>query len=160
MPTRGYPRVGFKGSPVLLLLMPSLIVPVVDVHGSFVAAMAEFGAEGRGAPDDLTMIGDDIRAHAPEWADPAVFARFVAATREQALEDAPRREGWVPAAMLQAGLPVANRLGIDPALITCDVDNEASRKVIEGNGGILDGEPGGVVDAGGRTASTTPGVVR
>ena len=170
--------------------MPSLIVPVVDAHASFVAAMAEFAAEGRGTPDDMTMIGDDIRAHASEWADPAVFARFVTATREQALEETPRRAGWVPAttlwwvegdeylgrlaiphrltpglrecgghigydvrptarrrghatAMLRAGLPVANRLGIDPALITCDVGNVASRKVIEKNGGVLDGERGG-----------------
>jgi predicted acetyltransferase len=40
--------------------------------------------------------------------------------------------------MLAAALPLAHRLGIDPALVTCDVDNVASRKVIEANGGRLE----------------------
>lgn len=48
-----------------------------------------------------------------------------------------RREGQATA-MLAAALPVAHGLGIDPALITCDVDNAASRRVIEHNGGELD----------------------
>lgn len=41
-------------------------------------------------------------------------------------------------AMLTATLPVARSLGIDPALLTCDEDNIASRKVIEANGGMLE----------------------
>jgi predicted acetyltransferase len=41
-------------------------------------------------------------------------------------------------AMLAAALPVARSLGIDPALLTCDADNIASRKVIEANGGMLE----------------------
>ena len=40
--------------------------------------------------------------------------------------------------MLARALPVAAALGINPALITCDEDNIASRKVIEANGGQLD----------------------
>jgi predicted acetyltransferase len=40
--------------------------------------------------------------------------------------------------MLAAALPVARSLGIDPALLTCDADNIASRKVIEANGGVLE----------------------
>jgi predicted acetyltransferase len=40
--------------------------------------------------------------------------------------------------MLRAALPVARGLGIDSALLTCDVDNVASRKVIESNGGVLE----------------------
>src|SRR5512142_2814428 len=40
--------------------------------------------------------------------------------------------------MLAAALPVARSLGIESALVTCDVDNVASRKVIEKNGGILE----------------------
>jgi predicted acetyltransferase len=40
--------------------------------------------------------------------------------------------------MLAAALPVAQDLGIDPALLTCDVDNLASRRVIESNGGVLE----------------------
>ena len=52
-----------------------------------------------------------------------------------------RRRGHA-SAMLAAALPVAHELGIDPALVTCDEDNIASRKVIEANGGVLDDKYG------------------
>jgi predicted acetyltransferase len=42
--------------------------------------------------------------------------------------------------MLRQTLPIAHRMGIDPALITCDVDNFGSRTVIERNGGVLEDE--------------------
>ena len=45
-------------------------------------------------------------------------------------------------AMLAAALPVAKRLGIDPALVTCDETNVASRRVIEANGGVLEDQRG------------------
>ena len=35
-------------------------------------------------------------------------------------------------------LPVAAALGIDPVLVTCDTDNEASRRTIERNGGVFE----------------------
>ena len=41
-----------------------------------------------------------------------------------------------------AALPVARSLGIDQALLTCDQDNLASRKVIEANGGVLEDKNG------------------
>lgn len=44
--------------------------------------------------------------------------------------------------MLCRALPHAEALGIDPALITCDHDNEPSRRVIEANGGIFDDRRG------------------
>jgi predicted acetyltransferase len=47
-----------------------------------------------------------------------------------------RRRGYATT-MLRLGLPVANGFGIDPALITCDDTNIASRRVIEANGGAL-----------------------
>ena len=50
-----------------------------------------------------------------------------------------RRQGHATA-MLRAALPVANGLGIDPALITCDATNTGSRLVIERNGGELEDE--------------------
>ncbi len=40
-------------------------------------------------------------------------------------------------AMLAAALPRVHAMGIDPALITCAVTNEASRRVIEANGGMI-----------------------
>jgi predicted acetyltransferase len=52
-----------------------------------------------------------------------------------AVRPSARRRGHATA-MLKAGLPFANRRGIDPALITCDNDNVASRKVIEACGGV------------------------
>ena len=48
-----------------------------------------------------------------------------------------RRQGHATA-MLAAALPVARSLGIEHALVTCDHDNVASRKVIEANGGVPD----------------------
>jgi len=47
-----------------------------------------------------------------------------------------RREGHATA-MLAAVLVEARRKGIEQALLTCDVDNLASRTVIERNGGVL-----------------------
>lgn len=52
-----------------------------------------------------------------------------------------RREGHATA-MLAAALPVVADLGIDPALITCDVTNTASRLVIEHNGGVFEDQRG------------------
>lgn len=48
-----------------------------------------------------------------------------------------RRRGHATA-MLRASLPHAQRLGIDPALVTCDDTNIASKTVIERNGGQLE----------------------
>ena len=40
--------------------------------------------------------------------------------------------------MLRLVLPFAASVGIEQALLTCDLDNVASRKVIEANGGVLE----------------------
>jgi predicted acetyltransferase len=169
--------------------MPQLISPVTDVHVSFVAAMAELQSEGRGAPGDTSMTGQEIRQFGARWADPVTFADYVRGLRADAEEDSPRPAGFVPAttlwwvdghdylgrlairhrltpqllnlgghigydvrpsarrrghatAMLAAGLPVASDLGIDPVLVTCDEHNIGSRKVIEGNGGVLEDKRG------------------
>ena len=53
-----------------------------------------------------------------------------------------RRRGYATA-MLRAALPIARGLGIDPALVTCDVGNIGSRTVIERNGGVLEDERAG-----------------
>ena len=50
-----------------------------------------------------------------------------------------RRRGHATA-MLATVLPYAAARGIDPALLTCDVDNDASRRVIEKAGGVLEDE--------------------
>ncbi len=53
-----------------------------------------------------------------------------------------RRRGHATA-MLREALPVAARLGVDSALITCDTANTASRRVIEACGGVLEDQRGG-----------------
>ena len=55
-----------------------------------------------------------------------------------------RRRGYATL-MLRLSLPVANQLGIDPALITCDDTNVASRRVIEANGGRLASASDGIL---------------
>jgi predicted acetyltransferase len=50
-----------------------------------------------------------------------------------------RRRGYATEMLVQS-LPVAAGLGIDPVLVTCDVDNVGSRKVIEAAGGELEDE--------------------
>tara|TARA_B110000037_G_scaffold205152_1_gene249789 strand:+ start:190 stop:729 length:540 start_codon:yes stop_codon:yes gene_type:complete len=48
-----------------------------------------------------------------------------------------RRKGYA-SEMLRQSLPFCTELGIERALISCDVDGVASRKVIEKNGGVFD----------------------
>jgi predicted acetyltransferase len=165
--------------------MPVLVTPTTAVHASFVEAMAEYAAEGRGSIADDTTVGRDLRERSAGWEDPAVFARYVEGVVADAMPDTPRPKGWVPAttlwwvegeaylariairheltpslleqgghigydvrpsarrhghatAMLRAALPVAHRLGISSALVTCDHDNIGSRKVIEACGGLFE----------------------
>ncbi|WP_369186739.1 GNAT family N-acetyltransferase [Streptomyces sp. R08] len=53
-----------------------------------------------------------------------------------------RRRGHATA-MLRDVLPYARALGLDPVLVTCDVANIASRKVIESGGGEFEDERDG-----------------
>ena len=50
----------------------------------------------------------------------------------------PSGAGRVATASLRLVLPHAASLGIDPALLTCDVENVASQRVIEADGGVLE----------------------
>jgi predicted acetyltransferase len=171
------------------VLVPRLDLPAVRARQSFLAAMAEFRAEGRGDPADRSMIGEELREFGDRWVTPPGFAGYVDWLRAQALEDSPRPAGHVPSttlwwmqddiylgrvairhrltlhlldagghigydvrpsarrrghatALLRAALPVARGLGIQSALVTCDVTNIASRKVIETNGGTFEDQRG------------------
>lgn len=53
-----------------------------------------------------------------------------------------RRQGHATR-MLAAGLLECRRLGLERVLITCGIDNEASRRVIVANGGVPDGQARG-----------------
>ena len=48
-----------------------------------------------------------------------------------------RRRGYA-SEMLRQALPICAELGIEQAIVSCDVDNSASKKVIEKNGGVFD----------------------
>jgi predicted acetyltransferase len=170
--------------------VPRLVLPTVRVHKSFLEAMNELAAEGRGEAKDGTMIGREIREWRGRWETAGGFEAYVADLRSWADEATPlppnfvhsttwwwvsgddylgrialrhrlndfllsvgghigydvrptaRRKGHATA-MLAAVLPSARRMGIDPALVTCDVDNIGSRKVIEANGGLLEDERAG-----------------
>jgi predicted acetyltransferase len=80
--------------------MPELVAPTTDVRESFRKAMAEFEGEGRGGPDDDSMIGNEIRQYAAVWPDPAGFAGYVAALRAQSLKETQRPAHFVPATSL------------------------------------------------------------
>lgn len=80
--------------------MPALVPPTTDVHQSFLAAMDEFVAEGRGRDDDETMIGWEIRTYRDRWHTAAGFADYVAELRAEADEHTPRPPGIVPCTTL------------------------------------------------------------
>ena len=55
------------------------------MRASFVEAMGEFQAEGRGGEHDQSMVGDEIRDG--RWQTPAGFEEFVAALRAKAVDE-------------------------------------------------------------------------
>ena len=80
--------------------MPQFVRPTTRVAASFIAAMAEFRAEGRGGRHDHSMIGNEIREYSPRWLSPDGFRQFVEALRAQALPETPRPDGMVPCTTL------------------------------------------------------------
>jgi predicted acetyltransferase len=76
--------------------MPQLSPPTVDVKDSFLVAMAEFAAEGRGVPGERSMIASEMREHGATWHTDEGFARYVEDLRAQALEETPRPAHFVP----------------------------------------------------------------
>lgn len=149
--------------------MPQLIVPTVRVHRSFLDAMREFAAEGRGSPDEFVAYVQALVAEADEgaprpadrvpcttlwWVDGDTYLGRIALRHRLTpkllevgghigydVRPSARRRGHATE-MLRSALPVAASLGIDPALVTCDAGNIASRRVIEANRGELDDQRG------------------
>ena len=80
--------------------MPELSPPTLSVRVSFLAAMAEFGSEGRGGADDDTMLGSEVRGYGASWAACEGFEEYVRWLRAQALESSPRPDGYVPSTTL------------------------------------------------------------
>lgn len=94
--------------------MPQLISPDVRVHASFIEAMAEYQAEGRGGSGDGSTLGRALREYGPRWHDPAVFAAYVQAVQADSRPQPPRSDGMVPCTTLWYvdGDTYLGRLGI------------------------------------------------
>jgi predicted acetyltransferase/diadenosine tetraphosphate (Ap4A) HIT family hydrolase len=76
--------------------MPRLERPSAHVHTSFLAGMAQFQAEGRGAADDNSMVGGEIRGYADGWHAPEGFERYTRELCAQADPGTVLRPGHVP----------------------------------------------------------------
>ncbi|WP_369246550.1 GNAT family N-acetyltransferase [Streptomyces sp. R41] len=167
--------------------MPQLTTPHVRYRASFLGAVRENVAEGEFFGDTLNR---ELDLYGDTWHESHGFARYVAAIREEELEEGRRPEGFVPAtwywyvdgdsylgriqirhrltpsllelgghigygvrpsarrkgyatAMLRDVLPYAHGLGLDRVLVTCDITNIGSRKVIEAAGGEFEDERDG-----------------
>jgi predicted acetyltransferase len=74
--------------------MPTLVPPTTDVHASFLEAVAESRA------DPMYLLGVRFTDAAGELAAPGRFAAYVESLRADALEEAARPAGHVPATIL------------------------------------------------------------
>jgi len=82
--------------------------------------------------DDDTVVGRiSLRHELTPW------LREVGGHIGYAVRPSARNQGHATVALALMGTIAADR-GIDPALVTCDEDNLASRTVIERNGGVLE----------------------
>lgn len=77
--------------------MVELGAPTVLVQASFLAAMAELRAEGRGTPTDATEVGREVRKFRGSLSSLDGFAAYVQWLLDQARKSSPRPEGYVPA---------------------------------------------------------------
>ena len=98
--------------------VPTLSEPTVRVHTSFLAGMAQFRAEGRGQPDDDSVLGQQLHRYGSRWDAQDGFAGYVAALLTDALPDTPRPEGIVASTDLWwiSGPTFLGRLSIRHAL--------------------------------------------
>ncbi|WP_369248346.1 GNAT family N-acetyltransferase [Streptomyces sp. R41] len=150
---------------------PGLVWPTATVRDSYLAGeRADCEAEGR-STEWLGPAGDDFEAFVAQrrgvrerWGVPSTVFWYVSGehylgtlvvrhslTPELAevgghvgyhVVTPWRRQGHATR-MLAAGLAECRRLGLDRVLLTCDADNEPSRRVIRANGGVPDGRAQG-----------------
>jgi predicted acetyltransferase len=155
-----------------------LIEPSVAYKDSFLAAAAEYRAEGSqswrhqtylealDAASDFESFVERMRSHArgenlqqgyvPQsdfWlVDGGEFIGRVSIRHRLTehllavgghvgydIRPSMRKKGY-GTSILELALPKAKELGLERALVTCDVTNTASRRVIEKNGGILESQ--------------------
>jgi predicted acetyltransferase len=80
--------------------MPELTLPSTRVHESFLAATEEFRRERRGAADDFTVLGAEMREYGAGWSTSEGFGDYVDWLHGQRLEESPRPVGYVPSTTL------------------------------------------------------------
>jgi hypothetical protein len=73
--------------------MPDRVSPTTRAHTSFLEAMSEFLAEGRGSLYDHSGFGHESRAYSSTWRMPSGFERYAADLLAEALEESPRPAG-------------------------------------------------------------------
>ncbi|MEU6115360.1 GNAT family N-acetyltransferase [Streptomyces sp. NPDC047117] len=76
--------------------MAELIAPTLRVQVSFLEAMKELRAEGRGDDDDGSAVGREIRQFSGEWEDPGAFSRYTDWLRSMTSPEVARPLGYVP----------------------------------------------------------------
>jgi predicted acetyltransferase len=76
--------------------MPVLVLPTPVVHRSFLAAMAEFLVEGRGAGSDDSMVAREMREYGGVWETPEGFSQYVERLQADAIESTLRAAYLVP----------------------------------------------------------------
>jgi predicted acetyltransferase len=79
--------------------VPELIRPTLAVHASFLPAMGEFVAEGRGAGDG-SMLGHDIGRYRRTWHTKDGFEEYVKHVLADVYDETPRPSHHVPATTL------------------------------------------------------------
>jgi predicted acetyltransferase len=137
----------------------------LDPTGPIARAAATYGSSWQ-SPAEFQRFIDDLRAEELEetprpanfvptthlwWIDDTAFLGRLSIRHRLAPGPAGLRNGHIgyevrpsarrlghATAMLAAALPAARRLGLESVLVTCDADNEASRRTIERNGGVPD----------------------
>jgi predicted acetyltransferase len=135
----------------------------LDATGPIARAMATYGSSWQD-PAEFQRFLDDLRAQELEetprpenfvpttilwWLEGDVFLGRLSIRHRLAPGRIGRRNGHIgyevrpsarrqghATAMLAASLPWARRIGLESVLLTCDDDNEASRRTIERNGGV------------------------
>lgn len=146
---------------------PRLVAPTPAVRDSYLAGeLADCAAENR-STDAIDLAAADFAAYAEErrgtrtrWGVPSTVFWYVSGAhylgslvvRHELTPElaevgghvgyhvvTPWRRRGHATRMLAAGLTECRRLGLDRVLLTCDADNEASRRVIRANGGVPDG---------------------